>query len=44
MCNQVRQFRIPGGKASNLTMGDIIDRTPKDRISKVMLEEKILST
>ena len=44
MGNQVRQFQIPGGKASNLTMGDIIDRTPKDRISKVMLEEKIFST
>lgn len=44
MCNQVRHFRIPGGKDGNLTMGNIIDRTPKDQISKVMLEEKIFST
>ncbi|KAF9212419.1 hypothetical protein BGZ59_006782 [Podila verticillata] len=40
MCNQVRHFQIPGGKDGNLTL----DRTPKDRISKVMLEEKIFST
>ncbi|KAF9389020.1 hypothetical protein CPC16_006107 [Podila verticillata] len=44
MCNQVRHFQIPGGKDGNLTLGNIIDRTPKDRISKVMLEEKIFST
>ncbi|KAF9104951.1 hypothetical protein BGX27_009862 [Mortierella sp. AM989] len=40
MCNDVRDFPIPGGDGT-LTLGDIIDRTPKARISKVALEEKV---
>lgn len=27
-----------------MTMGDLIDRTPKELISKVMLEEKLFET
>ncbi|KAG0029241.1 hypothetical protein BGZ81_003989 [Podila clonocystis] len=44
MCKQVRDFKIPGGKDGNLTMGDLIDKTPKHLISKVMLEEKVFDT
>lgn len=44
MCNEVRHFQIPSGKHGNLTLGELIDRTPKQMISKVMLEEKIFST
>ncbi|KAG0320037.1 hypothetical protein BG000_003715 [Podila horticola] len=44
MCKQIRHFKIPGGKDGNLTLGDLIDKTPKHLISKVMLEEKIFST
>ncbi|KAG0209585.1 hypothetical protein BGX28_010200 [Mortierella sp. GBA30] len=43
MCNEVRDFPIPGGDGT-LTLGDLIDNTPKDKISKVMLEEKVFST
>lgn len=45
MCRQVRHFKIPGGKNDRiLTMGDLIDRTPKNLISNVMLEEKQFDT
>ncbi|KAF9079713.1 hypothetical protein BGX23_003374, partial [Mortierella sp. AD031] len=43
MCDETRHFPISiCGK--NLTMGDIYDWTPKELISKVMLEEKIFQT
>ncbi|KAF9377430.1 hypothetical protein CPB97_010207 [Podila verticillata] len=41
MCKKIRHFRCPGGKDGNLTLGDLIDKTPKHLISKVMLEEKL---
>lgn len=45
MCNQVRDFKVPSGKDGKVhTLGDLIDRTPKDRISRIMLEEKLFST
>ncbi|KAF9300754.1 hypothetical protein BGZ74_007537 [Mortierella antarctica] len=45
MCKEVRTFKVPGGKDDKvLTIGDYIDRTPKDLISKVMLEEKVYET
>ncbi|KAK3830616.1 MAG: hypothetical protein J3R72DRAFT_495925 [Linnemannia gamsii] len=42
MCDETRDFKIPveGGK----TLGDLYDLTPKDHISKVMLEEKVFKT
>lgn len=43
MCDQTRDFPIPFGNGK-LTLGDMYDRTPKDKISKVMLEEKIFKT
>ncbi|KAF9083821.1 hypothetical protein BGX23_011097 [Mortierella sp. AD031] len=43
MCNEARHFPIKlGGKT--LTMGDLYDWTPKEQISKVMLEEKVFQT
>lgn len=45
MCDLVRDFPIPvGPEGSNLTLAALLDRTPKDLISKVMLEEKVFST
>ena len=45
MCKEVRHLRVPGGKdGKDWTVGDIIDLTPKELISKVMLEEKLFST
>ncbi|KFH66038.1 hypothetical protein MVEG_08139 [Podila verticillata NRRL 6337] len=43
MNKEVRHFRLPwGGKdGKELTMGDLIDRTPKGTVTKVMLEEKV---
>ncbi|KAF9191116.1 hypothetical protein BGZ50_009644 [Haplosporangium sp. Z 11] len=41
MCNQVRDFPVP---RNNLTLGDLFDNTPKEYISKVMLEEKLFDT
>lgn len=43
MCDETRGFPIPGGNGT-LTMGDLYDRTPKNLISKVMLEEKVFET
>ncbi|KAF9357671.1 hypothetical protein BGX26_003301 [Mortierella sp. AD094] len=40
LCDQVRNFKIPLGG----TVGDLMDRTPKERISKVMLEDKFFYT
>ncbi|KAG0210644.1 hypothetical protein BGX28_009070 [Mortierella sp. GBA30] len=39
MIEDVRDFPVPCGK--NLTMGDLIDASVKENISKVMLEEKL---
>ncbi|KAF9195688.1 hypothetical protein BGZ50_003858 [Haplosporangium sp. Z 11] len=41
MCKEVRDFPVP---RNNMTIGDLIDATPKEYISKVMLEEKIFDT
>ncbi|KAF9320555.1 hypothetical protein BG003_005738 [Podila horticola] len=42
MYKSVRDFKIPGGKdGQDVRLGSLIDRTPKDLISKVMLEEKV---
>ncbi|KAF9961493.1 hypothetical protein BGZ70_008267 [Mortierella alpina] len=41
MCKQVRDFPIP---RNGMTLGDLIDNTPKEYISKVMLEEKLFDT
>ncbi|KAF9333637.1 hypothetical protein BGZ91_011178, partial [Linnemannia elongata] len=43
MCDETRDFPIPIG-TDKKTLGDLYDRTPKDLISKVMLEEKIFMT
>ncbi|KAF9582041.1 hypothetical protein BGW38_000741 [Lunasporangiospora selenospora] len=40
LCNIVRDYKCPFGG----TLGDLIDKTPKDRLSKVMLEDKYFHT
>ncbi|KAF9921038.1 hypothetical protein FBU30_008969, partial [Linnemannia zychae] len=43
MVDQTRDFPLPVG-ARKMTMGDLYDLTPKDQISKVILEEKVFKT
>lgn len=44
MCEQVRDFPVISGSTKGVTIGDLIDWSPKDMISKVMLEEKVFET
>lgn len=45
MCQEVRELKVPGGKEGKvLTIGDLIDRTPKDRLAKLYWEEKLFHT
>lgn len=43
MASDLRDFPIPGGNGA-LTLADLIDATPKNQMTKVMLEEKIFDT
>ncbi|KAF9123106.1 hypothetical protein BGW39_009254 [Mortierella sp. 14UC] len=43
MVDETRHFPLAIG-TKKMTMGDLYDITPKDRISKVMLEEKVFQT
>ncbi|KAK3810215.1 MAG: hypothetical protein J3Q66DRAFT_64581 [Benniella sp.] len=40
LCDMVRHYKCPFGG----TVGDLMDRTPKERLSKIMLEDKYFST
>ncbi|KAF9278763.1 hypothetical protein BGZ88_000374 [Linnemannia elongata] len=44
MCDEVRHFPVISGGDKITTLGDLIDLTPKEYISKVMLEEKVFKT
>lgn len=45
MCEQVRHLQVPIPRnGRNMTVGDLIDMSPKDSISKVVLEEKVFDT
>ncbi|KAF9086672.1 hypothetical protein BGX23_008654 [Mortierella sp. AD031] len=44
MCEKVRDLSIISGGDKRLTIGDLIDWSPKELISKVMLEEKVFKT
>lgn len=45
MCDNVRHLKVPiRHEGKNLTVGDLIDMSPKDSISKVMMEEKVFDT
>ncbi|KAK3805212.1 MAG: hypothetical protein JOS17DRAFT_808613 [Linnemannia elongata] len=44
MCEQVKDFPIVSGGDKKLTLGDMIEWSDKDLISKVMLEEKVFKT
>ncbi|OAQ24620.1 FAD/NAD(P)-binding domain-containing protein [Linnemannia elongata AG-77] len=43
MCDETRDYSISFGGGKK-TLGDIYDKTPKERIVKVMLEEKVFKT
>jgi hypothetical protein len=43
MCNETRSFPVLFGQGKN-TLGHIYDLTPKEQMSKVMLEEKVFKT
>ncbi|KAF9118070.1 hypothetical protein BGW39_001498 [Mortierella sp. 14UC] len=43
MCDETKHLPLPIG-SKKMTMGDIYDLTPKEQISKVMLEEKVFDT
>lgn len=43
MCDETRGIAIPGG-SGDMTLGDLMDLTPKELMSKVMLEEKVFET
>ncbi|KAG0021952.1 hypothetical protein BGZ81_008731 [Podila clonocystis] len=45
MCKEVRDLKLPINSEGRVwTLGDLIDRTPKNLISKVMLEEKVFES
>ncbi|KAG0079271.1 hypothetical protein BGZ90_003109 [Linnemannia elongata] len=44
MAAQVRDFPVVSGGDKKLTLGDLIDRTPKELMSKAMQEEKVFKT
>ncbi|KAG0040535.1 hypothetical protein BGZ83_002507, partial [Gryganskiella cystojenkinii] len=44
MAKEVKAFPAHIGDGKLATLGDLIDRTPKDLISKVVLEEKVFKT
>ncbi|KAG0308293.1 hypothetical protein BGZ97_000101 [Linnemannia gamsii] len=44
MCDETRNFGVPLSDGKKRTLGDLYDLTPKDLISKVMLEEKVFKT
>ncbi|KAF9126825.1 hypothetical protein BGW39_006329 [Mortierella sp. 14UC] len=44
MCEEVKDFPIVAGGDKKLTLGDLINWTLKELISKVMLEEKVFKT
>ncbi|KAG0285515.1 hypothetical protein BGZ96_010254 [Linnemannia gamsii] len=41
MCDEVKDFPIIAGGDKKLTLGDLIEWSPKECVSKVMLEEKL---
>ncbi|KAG0254016.1 hypothetical protein BGZ95_006157, partial [Linnemannia exigua] len=44
MCEEVKDFPIIAGGEKKLTIGNLIDWSPKEFVSKVMLEEKVFDT
>jgi hypothetical protein len=44
MCDETQDFAIELDDEKKRTLGDLYDLTPKDVISKVMLEEKVFKT
>ncbi|KAG0306913.1 hypothetical protein BGZ97_000577 [Linnemannia gamsii] len=43
-CKEIQDFPIISGSEKPLTLGNLVEWTDKDKISKVMLEEKVFET
>ncbi|KAF9148258.1 hypothetical protein BG015_010009 [Linnemannia schmuckeri] len=43
MCDETRGIAITGG-SKEMTLGDLMDLTPKELMSKVILEEEVFET
>ncbi|KAF8985503.1 hypothetical protein BGZ52_010524 [Haplosporangium bisporale] len=45
LAREVRPFKVPGGKDGKaITLGMYVDKTPRQQMSKVMLEEIVFKT
>ena len=45
LAREVRTFMVPGGKDGKVrTLGEYVDKTPRQQMSKVMLEEIVFNT
>ncbi|KAF9300742.1 hypothetical protein BG003_003086, partial [Podila horticola] len=45
LAREVRVFKVPGGKDGKVrTLGEYVDKTPREYMSKVMLEEIVFDT
>ncbi|KAF9304020.1 hypothetical protein BG003_001824, partial [Podila horticola] len=45
LAREVRPFKVPGGKDGRVrTLGEYLDKTPRQQLSKVMLEEVVFDT
>ncbi|KAG0342754.1 hypothetical protein BG000_001614 [Podila horticola] len=44
LCREARVLKIPGGKDGVVTLGTYIDKSPREYVSKVMLEEIVFDT
>ncbi|KAH7056127.1 hypothetical protein BKA57DRAFT_531832 [Linnemannia elongata] len=44
MCRKVKDFPVISGGDKIMTLKDLMDRTPQNQVSKVMLEEKVFKT
>jgi hypothetical protein len=44
MCKDVQHFPVVSGRKEKLTLGDLINLTPKGSLGKAMLEEKDFDT
>lgn len=44
MCRKVKDFPVISGGDKIMTLKDLMDRTPQNQVSNVILEEKVFKT
>lgn len=44
MCRKVKDFPVISGGDKIMTLRDLMEHTPQNQVSKVMLEEKVFKT